>query len=317
MTAPVLLVFFNRPGVLRILVDRVLQARPAKVYLASDGPRPGRDADVRLVDECRRLVRSAGWDGEVRERFMERNLGCGRAVSSAVSWFFEHEDRGVILEDDCHPHPSFFPFCSELLEQYRGDDRVMSISGTTFDHPARRVHRDCSYSFIRQPAVWGWASWRRAWHRYSYDLDRSLIRNLPAKAFPRCFGPSVDRWRRTYQRVARHRINTWDYQWAFAHLLHGGFAIAPSRCLVSNVVSESGTHGSGEAGPWQQLHAEPMSFPLIHPPQVEWDEVLDAFVDRVHCNHRGRLARTIWKYGQRLGLISTEQIRRGTLWGEP
>jgi hypothetical protein len=315
MTAPVLLIFFNRPGALQTLVDRVLQARPRKVYLASDGPRPGRETDAHLVEECRRIVRTAGWEGEVCERFMGHNLGCGLAVSSAVSWFFEHEDRGMILEDDCHPHPSFFPFCRELLERYRDDDRVMSISGTSFDHPDRRTRRKWSYSFIRQPAVWGWASWRRAWHRYSFDLDPSSIRTLPAGAFPRQFGPSVRRWRRTYQRVARHRINTWDFQWAFSHLLHHGFAIAPSRCLVSNVVSESGTHGSGGAGPWQQLPTESMPFPLVHPPKVEWDEELDAFVDRVHCNHRGRFARAIWKHGQRLGLISTDQVRRGSLWG--
>ena len=72
------------------------------------------------------------WDCCVHTLFREQNLGCKLAVSEAINWFFEHVEAGVILEDDCLPHPMFFPFCAELLERYRDDERVMVISGNNF-----------------------------------------------------------------------------------------------------------------------------------------------------------------------------------------
>jgi hypothetical protein len=253
----------------------------------------------------------------VRERYLEHNAGCGRAVSGAVDWFFSSVGSGVVLEDDCHPDPTFFPYCAELLDRYRGNDRVMSISGTSFDHPLRRGRAQWSYSFVKQPAVWGWASWRRAWARYRFELEVESIRDLPDRAFPRQSAASIARWRRTFSRVARGRIDTWDFQWTFAHFRYGGLAIAPSRSLVSNVASESGTHGGGAAGPWQELPTSAADDPIRHPTAVEVDAPLDGFIDRVHCNHRPLVARKLWKYAQRAGIISTAQIRAGRFWGRP
>jgi hypothetical protein len=39
-----------------------------------------------------------------------------------VSWFFEHEEAGVILKDDGVPDASFLPFCGEVLARHAGDE---------------------------------------------------------------------------------------------------------------------------------------------------------------------------------------------------
>jgi len=97
---PVLLVIFNRPDHTRRAVEALRQTRPARLFVAADGPRPSRPEDI---EKCR-LARQAGteidWPCEVKTRFLNENAGCGPAVSSAMTWFFEHVEHSIILEDE-------------------------------------------------------------------------------------------------------------------------------------------------------------------------------------------------------------------------
>ncbi len=49
--------------------------------------------------------------------------------ATGLTWAFEQVDRAIVLEDDCVPDPTFFPFCDEILERYVDDERVMHIAG--------------------------------------------------------------------------------------------------------------------------------------------------------------------------------------------
>ena len=125
---PVLFLIFNRPDTTRQVFNEIRKAQPAQLFVAADGPRKDRDSDFELCKKTREIVRQVDWDCEVFTRFQEENLGCKRAVSSAIDWFFSNVEEGIILEDDCVPDQSFFPFCQELLEKYRHDERIMMIS---------------------------------------------------------------------------------------------------------------------------------------------------------------------------------------------
>ena len=83
-------------------------------------------------DERLAAVAQVDWDCEVHHNYSETNLGCRQRVSSGISWVFEQVEDAIILEDDCLPHPTFFAFCAEMLECYRHDQRVSSISGNNF-----------------------------------------------------------------------------------------------------------------------------------------------------------------------------------------
>ena len=56
----------------------------------------------------------------------------------------------------------------ELLEKYRDDERMMTVSGSNFRFGRRRTQD--SYYFSRSPHIWGWATWRRAWHHYDGEM---------------------------------------------------------------------------------------------------------------------------------------------------
>lgn len=182
---PVLLLAFNRPDRLRRVIDALRPQAPGRVYVAVDGPRPGVESDAARVAATQAIVGEIDWACEISTLFREQNLGCGRAVSSGITWFFEHEDSGVILEDDLIPGPDFLAYCDALLEQYRHDERVFAVSGCNLV-PPDRITAPGSYRFSGITHIWGWATWKRAWQHYAFDLT-GWQRRLPRNA---CSAPS-------------------------------------------------------------------------------------------------------------------------------
>src|SRR5262249_20722231 len=158
---PVLFLIFNRPNTTARVMEAIRTAGPGRLYVAADGPRDGNADEAKRCAEVRRIATQVDWPCEVQTLFRERNLGCRQAVSSAITWFFEQEQEGIILEDDCLPSPSFFPYCAELLARFRNDERIMCITGCNFQQDMKGY--PYSYYFSKYHHVWGWATWRRAW----------------------------------------------------------------------------------------------------------------------------------------------------------
>ena len=232
---PILVLGFNRPKLIAELFAELRELKPRKIYYAVDGPRPDRD-DQKTVDACRELVSAIDWPCEVQTRFSPTNLGCGRGVSSAIAWFFEHEEEGIILEDDIRPDPSFYPYVAQMLDKYRDDARVFAITGTNLV-PPEHISMSGSYRFSRIPVVWGWASWRRSWRSYTFNLDRWYRNWGPREAFS-AMGSSVRSaayWTLHFQLMAWHKIDTWDYQVVFAAMRQRGLTVTPNVNLVDNV----------------------------------------------------------------------------------
>ena len=110
--SPVLFIVFNRIDTTQKVFDQIKKYRPEKLYLASDGARLEIDTEVQDVQEIRDfLIFNIDWDCEVKTKFSEHNLGCKYGPQDAISWFFENEESGIILEDDCLPSQSFFGYC--------------------------------------------------------------------------------------------------------------------------------------------------------------------------------------------------------------
>jgi hypothetical protein len=227
--SPVLLIIFNRPNFSLQTAREIVRNRPSKLYVAGDGPRTTQEAD--LVASAREAVLDAV-DGKVEliTQFQDRNLGCKRGVESALTWFFEHEAEGIVLEDDCVPSPSFFEFCDLMLERYRMNDRVMHIAG----YSPRNMPR-AGYSFSQFPSVWGWATWRRAWVMHPGALPamtpsttRSLRAAFATRTEHRYFTALFDQ-------VAKGTLDTWDYAWMYTILVRQGLTIRPNRNLVENI----------------------------------------------------------------------------------
>jgi hypothetical protein len=215
------------------------------------------------------------WDCEVKTLFREKNLGCRVAVSSAIDWFFENEEEGIILEDDCLPHPDFFRFCQELLDYYRDDERVMHIGGSNFQLGKKRA--EASYYYSSYAHIWGWASWRRAWQYYDVDLN-NLDKQVIAEMF---HDKSVSsRWLDILTRVKKKSsgFNTWDFQWNYALWAQNGLSIVPNVNLVSNIGFGDGTHDLGSLSAYADLQAVSIGSQITHNLIFEKNDNADTLV---------------------------------------
>ena len=265
---PVLLIIFNRPENTRRVFEAVREQRPRKLFVAADGPRRSHPDDTAKCLAARRFATAIDWDCELKAFFNDDNVGCGRGPANAITWFFEHVDEGIILEDDCLPSPDFFRFCNELLDRYRDDDRVMEIGGTNLNN-GNALKDPYSYFFSHHNMTWGWATWRRAWKFYDYEM-RLYKTMRDSKPFTTCFASTseFDFFRTIFDRTVANMedLSWWDYQWEFARRINSGLTIVPKKNLVINLgIGSDATHTTDPHGAGSDLKFERMKFPLRHP----------------------------------------------------
>lgn len=280
MKSPVLILLFNRDRAAKVL-EPIRKYRPDRIYLSADGPRVGRSEAARIEEIRREWRRQIDWPCMVRVRFSSFNEGCRAAVSRGIDWFFEHEESGIIIEEDCRVAESFFPFASELLEKYRDDLRITSITAQNEQQGHRRGPE--SYYFSEIAHCWGWASWRRAWSRY-----REVEAHLPqiiadGRVFQSSSYPQArTSWARWSTRVLKGDLDSWAIIWSIANLAHHGLSIIPNVNLVENLGFDAeATHTRG--GSRRRIpRLEALDFPLVHPCYVYPNTEADAF-DYQHC----------------------------------
>jgi len=233
---PIGFLVFNRPELTEVLFKAIARIKPERLFIIADGARNSEEEQ-----KCRRvkeIVSRVDWDCEVRSDFSEENLGCGRRVSSGISWVFSQVEEALFLEDDTLPDPSFFEFCRDLLERYRHDTRIMQISGNNFQFGHRRT--PYSYYFSKYPHCWGWASWRRAWQHYDYNM-KSWPAFKEAGLLSSLFDDEAEvrHWLRVfdimYSNPRNPMADTWDYQWIYTVLSQGGLSVNPNDNLVTNI----------------------------------------------------------------------------------
>jgi hypothetical protein len=266
LKAPVALLIFNRPVCTARVLDAIADARPPVLFVVGDGPRPDNPADERLVAEARAVIDRVDWPCEIVTCYSDFNLGCGRRVASGLDWVFANVGEAIVLEDDCVPHPTFFRYCEELLERYRDDERVHMIGGS---NPLGE--RDSySYHFSWSYPIWGWASWARAWKHYDYEM-REWPRLRESDWLTDRLGDrrAVELARFWFDATHAGTIKQWDFQWTFSGWLRNSVAVTPSVNLVTNIgFGNDATHLHDVNDPFAGVEAQPIDFPLRHPPRV-------------------------------------------------
>ena len=235
-STPLLLIVWRRPQTLREVINAIRPLAQTRLYVACDGPNPCRHGEAEKVAASREVIeKEIDWPCQIERLYSDVNQGCRLGVSRAITWFFERVEEGIILEDDCVPHPDFFPYCTTLLERYRHDTRIWCISGNNFQNGKWRG--DSSYYFSHYPHCWGWASWRRCWQHFDAELhqwpalrESGLLETIFENPLERSYWSDI--WQRL---VDEGKPDTWDFQWNFTCLINGGLAALPNQNLVSNI----------------------------------------------------------------------------------
>lgn len=275
--SPVLFLIFNRPDTTLQVFNQIRLAKPKRLYIAADGARKNQLNDAVLCEKAREISTKIDWECDLKTLFRKENLGCKNAVSSAIDWFFEQEEEGIILEDDCLPSSSFFSFCDQMLERYRADSRIRHITGSNLQ--LGQAWGEASYYFSRITAVWGWASWRRVWKEYDKDLlqyNETEVQHQLNNIFSDTF--LEYQWMKVFKALKANEINTWDYQLALINYFNNGLSVTPNVNLISNIgFRADATHTPDSGFVYSQLPLEEIG-EMVHPqyylPETEADNFI-------------------------------------------
>lgn len=281
MHVPVAFFVFNRPDLTAQVFARIAEARPSHLLLIADGPRTEQPNDRERCEEVRRIITRVDWPCRVETNFSDVNIGCGRRISSGLDWVFDLHEEAIILEDDCLPSPSFFGYCVELLQHYRNDERIGTISGCNLGAPHDATLAD--YCFSRYPVVWGWASWRRVWRDYDFaveSLDEAVFDELYTDEMIAAYALS------RVEAARQGTLDTWDYQLWYALLTRSRLTIIPTVNLILNT-------GFGRPDASHMTYDHPLgnmpladvALPLRHPrhiiPSRRADGVVEGFAKQL------------------------------------
>ena len=263
----VLFLVYNRPDNTQRVFDILCTVKPSRLYIGCDGPNSNRPDDSRKIEQVQKIVSKVDWECEVNTLFRETNLGCKAAVEGSINWFFQYEEEGIILEDDCLPNIDFFNFCELLLKKYRNDDSIFAITGNNFQKGC--WFGNASYYFSRYLHVWGWATWRSAWNHYDSDISFwPTWKN--SSEWLKLFPDEVERkyWQMIFDKVHANEIDTWDYYWVCSLWKRGGLTATPNVNLVSNIgFGVDSTHTFCSKSPLANLPKFRLQ-EIIHPQEV-------------------------------------------------
>lgn len=277
-STPIVFLIFCRPDLTAHVFEQIRVVKPTKLLVVADGPRT--ESESELCQQAREVTERVDWNCKVIRYYSDINLGCKKRVSSGLNWAFNNVEEAIILEDDCIPELSFFRFCEELLDHYRNDTRVMTISGANFQFGHQRTQYSYYYSLF--PHCWGWATWKRAWQHY--DLEMSLWPTIKEGNWLNDIlrdTKLVEQWMQIFDHTFSGYIDTWDYQWTFACWLQSGLSILPNTNLVSNYGFDLRATHTTEPNLLSKMQTSPLNFPLDHPEFVIKDSYADTLTSKI------------------------------------
>lgn len=314
---PVLLTIFNRPDKTRAAMENLRQIKPKRLFVAADGPRLDCPQDKEKCRLARQEATTVDWPCDIKTRFLDDNISCDPAVSSAIDWFFQHIEYGIILEDDCILSPDFFSFCGDLFVRYYNDQRIMQISSIS-PYEAREHPYDYHFSRIFR-CHGGWGTWRRAWKHFTSDMHR--YGDNEALAILKAYHLDYYECLRKYKNLKIYNsgfilvsrrgslklkyYGHWDYQWSLACAAQNGLCIFPEKNLMINIGFDEDSTNTKNTNPvFENLQHQPLQYPLRHPQFVYADGQPERSLEKRIYHSLSFKSRCMYLLRRALGTIS-------------
>lgn len=211
---PILILGYNRFEKFTKCIKTVQNQGIKKVYVSIDGPKNDYDqrAQKKIIDFC--TNDNLGMDIKIKN--LKKNYGCRNAPIKGISWFFQENKFGVILEDDVIVSKKCMELFSCLLAENFSNKNLMSIS--SFNEFTNK-EIECLYS-VSVFRSWGWASWADRWKMH-LEFSRK-IRNLTIWQIYNLL-PKEFRLIETAEIIKASQLNlldAWDYEFNFSHVVN-------------------------------------------------------------------------------------------------
>ena len=266
---PVLLILYNRVEETHDVFQVLRTVQPTQLYVAGDAPKVDSVFDRMRTYQTRAVIQPE-WPCQLHTLWQ-----------TAIKWFFEQEDEGIILFEDTVPGYDFFPFCEQLLEKYRNDKRIYSIGGFYWRHRSRKRYKkrmkkgESSYFFSAYASTWGFATWKNRWTDFSLSMDQ-----YDREGFEKMIEPYMKQkkqriyWINRFNALKKYNATYWDYQYNFHVWAHQALCITPYLNLVTNVGFRKQPKRKIRK---MKREAYPI-MPLVHPDEIRQDYSEDRYM---------------------------------------
>jgi len=279
---PVAFFTFNRLDCAKRVFERIRKVQPARLYLISDGAREGVDGEWEKINVVRQYLTShVDWECEIYKNFSETNMGCGWRIPNGISWVFEREEKLIILEDDCLADISFFRYCKELLDLYEDQENIMLVGGY---NPLGNLKRNDSFIYTPFAEIWGWATWKRAWKQYDYDIAAWKERKITPYMKKIMNGVAIQNYSRMFDLVYAHKLDAWDYQLQYLIFQKQALTIVPSKNMVTNIGFGAEATHTKEVPEALYNESHTTEFPLRIPSQIKADKRYNKEILKIYGN---------------------------------
>jgi len=295
MSAPIVLIIFNRPQLTQLVFEQICMQKPEVLYVISDGPRPNVSSDDSAVFDSRSVTQNITWTCDVRRIYSAANLGCRNRVVSGLNQVFTEVPNAIVLEDDCIPHQDFFRFANELLNLYESQEQVFSIGGNMWEFPDQEGEE--SYFASKYFSCWGWATWADRWNKVDHDFESwkqpdSVHILEGATDTPMEF----IYWKRFYDMTFTGEIgaeHAWDLVTQWSMWRDQQLSLRPNTNLVQNLGlgHSDATHTKTMSPAISGRKPSPLAWPLKHPEHLERHAKKDLRTDELRFG--GHLRRSL------------------------
>lgn len=275
LNTPILLITFNRPDHVRQVLTEIRKQQPAQLFVCQDGAREGNALDAERVQQVRDVITElVDWPCELHALYQEKNLGCGPGPAAGIDWFFSQVEKGIIMEDDCLPHPDFFAYCEDMLNRYNDNSNVQFINATLYHD---RWQCDASYGFSHYMVTGAWAAWRETWQGFDLDMhswDAWQFRKQVKRLTNSTTEANWWYWKLEEIQADTSKKSYWDYQMQMHLFKNAAVTIHPKTNLVSNIGFDTeATHTLANDGRGGR-EVQPI-LPLLHPKEMEINHTMD------------------------------------------
>ena len=262
---PVLYITFARPEYASQSFAAIKAAKPKKLYFYSNKARDDKPDEVKRNLEIRSYISQINWECEVITWFREEYVDVYTSLWGAIDWFFDNEERGIVIEEDCKASRAFFDYVDKLLPKYECNQRVWLISGDNFTPQYNPSNLD--YFFSKNIHIYGWGSWRDRWKSMDREMkDWPTIKNTVLKKY--YANPIEYIWRKKLlNRVfcKMDKFYPWDFVFEYNVIVNNGLAVIPCINMVEDI-GVSGVHHTVQLSMSNPVDFDKKEFPINKEP---------------------------------------------------
>jgi SAM-dependent methyltransferase len=271
--APIVLFVYNRPVHTQRAIESILknpESRFSKIYIFSDGPKPGQEAAVEQVRNFARNV-TGFMDGELI--IHDNNLGLVKSTWLGLDYVCERHGSFIMVEDDLQLSSKALAYLNYNLQRFEKDERIASIS--LYNYPVENVFTDGGGDVfcVKGADCWGFATWSKRWLQAERDPEI-----LTGRIEEKLLQFEFDRYGAyPYFKMLRDQIGrdpfSWSIRWYASEFLSNRFTLFPRKTMSLNLGLDGSGVNCGPAPSYSDVLSEDFS-PVLDGPIESNDRYL-------------------------------------------